>query len=101
MIATHQVEEEILELVDLAGEVSRSDLQGMVTALAAKLTADDPDQVSVSWHIEDVQEVDDSLSDEQARAVLRYAKRKHDATIGINWEVLQYHIDYLREQGEI
>lgn len=47
------------------------------------------DSISVSWHISDVQAVRPDLTDDQAREVLSYAKRKHDAEIGINWDVLK------------
>ena len=49
-----------------------------------------PDHViSISWSIQDVQSVREDLSDEQATEVLQYACRQHDASIGINWDVLE------------
>lgn len=35
---------------------------------------------------------------DQARRVLERAENNHDATIGINWEVLEYHLDEIREE---
>ena len=44
--------------------------------------------INCRWHIDDVREVRPELTDEQCRTVLRTAKRRHDANIGINWDVL-------------
>jgi hypothetical protein len=52
-------------------------------------------QIAAGWSIEDVQEIRPDLTDEQARKVLQAVERNHDATIGINWDVLQYHADKL------
>ena len=56
------------------------------------------DEISITWHIDDVKSLDDSLTDKQCREVLQMAKNKHDAIIGINWDTLQYHIDELRKK---
>ena len=48
--------------------------------------------ISITWTIEDVQELEPKTSDEQAKEVLRLALRNHDANEGINWEVLKYYI---------
>ncbi len=55
----------------------------------------DADEIAIVWHIDDVKEVRPDLTDEQCRAVLRQADERHDATIGINWEVLEIHADDL------
>lgn len=55
-----------------------------------------PDEIAIYWHIDDVQEVAPDLTDDQAREVLRRAKHYHDATIGINWDVLACHADDVR-----
>ena len=52
-------------------------------------------QIRVIWDVEDVQSVRRDLSDEQALQVLRTAKRRHDANVGINWDVLKIHADEL------
>ena len=54
-----------------------------------------PDTIEISWHIDDVKEVRPDLTDAQAREVLQEAKRRHDATIGIDWDVLAFHADDL------
>jgi hypothetical protein len=52
-------------------------------------------EIAVVWAIEDVQQVRGDLSDEQSFEVLKAARRYHDATIGINWEVLECHAQIL------
>lgn len=54
-----------------------------------------PDWMCAKWNILDVQENANLLSDEQAREVLAEADRCHDATIGINWDVLECHAQEL------
>ena len=51
--------------------------------------------ITVIWSKEDVLELRPDLTEEQAADVLVSADRRHDANIGINWEVLQFHADYL------
>ena len=46
-------------------------------------------QIAVIWGVEDVQEVRPDLTDEQAWEVLQQTDRKHDATLGINWDTLE------------
>ena len=55
-----------------------------------------PDEISISWHFADIQEVDDSLTNDEARQILQLIKKNHDATIGINWEVIEAWIDYFK-----
>ncbi len=45
--------------------------------------------IVIIWAIEDVQVVRPDLTDEQAAQVLEQVKQGHDASIGINWEVLE------------
>lgn len=54
------------------------------------------DEITIMWHIGDVKYLDDTLSDEECRRVLQYAKDEHNATIGINWEVLYGYIDIVK-----
>ena len=49
----------------------------------------DPDKISISWCVDDVMSVDKNISLEQAKEVLSLLKHKHDASIGINWDVIQ------------
>jgi hypothetical protein len=50
-----------------------------------------------TWHTDDVLYLNPQLSRDFARLVLQMAMDNHDATIGINWEILQFHIDRVLE----
>ena len=60
------------------------------------------DTISISWHIDDIREEykgAHKLTDDDCREILRRMKANHDATIGINWEVISVVTDfYLREK---
>jgi hypothetical protein len=56
--------------------------------------------IAAIWHIEDVQSERSDLTDEQCMEVLLECERRHDAGIGINWDVLCYHADNLFPQLE-
>ncbi len=58
-------------------------------------------QIAIIWSVEDVQEMDDSLDYDQAIKVLESLKKNHDATIGINWDVISDTITIMREAGEL
>ena len=60
-----------------------------------KQTVSLPDKITITWHIDDVKEIRPDLTDDQAREVLHQAKNRHDAGIGITWEVLAIHADGL------
>jgi hypothetical protein len=49
------------------------------------------------WHTDDVLSLNPKLSRDFARLVLQMAMDNHDATIGINWEVLKVYIDRVLE----
>ena len=51
--------------------------------------------IFIEWCIEDVKDVREDLDDDQAMEVLEYVKDRHDATMGITWETLQYAADHL------
>ena len=53
----------------------------------------DPNWMSSFWHVSDVQEIRQDLTDEQARDVLRFMEHYHDANIGINWDYIEACID--------
>jgi len=61
----------------------------------SKRTKPPTDTIEISWHIDDVKEVRPDLSDAQAREVLEHAKDQHDASVGVNWDVLTFHADDL------
>lgn len=52
-------------------------------------------QISIVWSVEDVQHMREDLTDEQAYQVLLLAKERHDANVGINWDVLDAWCDHL------
>jgi hypothetical protein len=55
------------------------------------------DVYSKIWHIDDVLSIDPNLSRNHARLVLRMAMDNHDASIGINWDVLKSYIQQVVE----
>jgi hypothetical protein len=56
------------------------------------------DTIEIRWHIDDVKSIADDLTDDECREVLHLAKKNHDATIGINWEVLEVWVDEVRSK---
>ena len=52
-------------------------------------------QIAIIWHIEDIQSIRSDLTDEQAYIVLQHLKENHDASLGINWEVIEIVADIL------
>ena len=83
-----------LNVPDDINELEIKDIQRQCQTIA------DPDSIAIFWSIEDVQEVARHLTDDQAREVLETAKRRHDANVGINWEVLETVADILFDQPE-
>lgn len=60
-----------------------------------------PDKIAVVWCVDDVIETDGSLTDQQARLVLQRLEEEHDATTGINWEVIEETIASMRYEGAL
>lgn len=56
------------------------------------------DEISITWDIEDVKSLDESLAVHDCRLVLASVERNHDAEIGVNWGVIQLEIDALKER---
>lgn len=52
------------------------------------------------WHVDDVLSLDDSLTREEAKEILESADHNHDASIGINWDVLETLIDNFKYDKE-
>lgn len=46
--------------------------------------------IDITWSYEDVMQEVPHLTKDQAMIVLGVIKERHDATVGINWEVIQY-----------
>jgi len=57
------------------------------------------------WHIDDVhaaaQDMDTTVTTEEAENILEAIANSHDCNIGINWEVFYYHIGMLKSQQDI
>ena len=62
------------------------------------------DSISIGWDIDDVREEarrkGQELTLDESRETLRLAKKNHDASIGINWEVLSIWIDFVINMRE-
>ncbi len=58
------------------------------------------DWITIKWHVDDVLDVREDLTREQAREVLHTLKRDHDAEIGINWDVIEAWADNLYPDPE-
>lgn len=69
---------------------------------------DDPkenkDSISIEWWIDDVhqvaEEMEITISDDEAREILRRIDRKHDANFGVNWEIIEIFINSYLEDKE-
>jgi hypothetical protein len=72
-----------------------------MTFVKVELQTELPDEIQISWHFTDVQEVDGTLTDDEARQVLNVIKKEHDACIGINWETIDIWIDFCKDSGVI
>ena len=57
-------------------------------------------QIAIIWDIDDVQSLRPDLDDNEAMQVLSAVDDKHDANIGINWDVIQFWADELYPQDE-
>ena len=49
---------------------------------------EDEPLLMVMWHKEDVGEVRPDLTDKQCVQVMRIIKERHDASVGVNWDVI-------------
>ena len=73
-------------------EVDIPDMASIEIAKYAVQRAFSPDWIADWWHIEDIREQYDGdgeysdLTDEQARKVLAWMKKCHDANVGYNWD---------------
>ena len=88
----------IIQEVTLGRSGQRWDDIDASTAIAhIQLLAGGSDTFYKTWHTDDVLSLNPQLSRDFARSVLQMAMHEHDATIGINWEVLQVYIDRVLE----
>ena len=61
----------------------------------AKFDTEDETGISIRWTIDDVRTQCSALDDDEAMEVLSYIERHHDATIGVNWDVIDSAIEHL------
>ena len=57
-----------------------------------------PDSMEIVWCVEDVKSIASDLTDDECRQVLSLAKESHDATVGVNWDVLEVWASEVRSQ---
>jgi hypothetical protein len=81
--------------IDLPRHMSETELRSRISMLTSQ------DWLANFWSIDDVKEVADDLTDEQCREVLRRVEHNHDANIGINWEVLEFHADCVNNESTV
>lgn len=58
------------------------------------------ESISITWHIDDVLSTDGSLTREEAMNILLDIKNNHDASIGVNWDVIEQYIIYFIKEKE-
>lgn len=56
------------------------------------------DMIADCWHIDDLQYLDDTLTDDEARAILQQAWAERDAGVGFNWHIMEEHIERFRRE---
>jgi hypothetical protein len=54
-------------------------------------------KICIEWYVDDILSLDPSLTEEECMIILQNARDSHDANIGINWDVLQFHINEFKE----
>jgi hypothetical protein len=79
----------LIEQFLLANELNTGDLRRYCNQV--------DQQIAIIWHIEDVHQANKTLkygalSDEEALLILGNVERYHDATQGISWETITWHI---------
>ena len=67
--------------------------------MSRTITLED-DEIAIIWSVADVLEIRPDLSQDQAEDVLLLADKKHDACIGINWDVLGFHANWMFPEQE-
>lgn len=85
-------------LIDMAQSVA--DRFGLDLALVREeLESHWQDKIATLWQVEDVQSLDESLTDEQAVAILKDVADNFDAEQGINWDAISASIDKFNRDG--
>lgn len=90
-------------------ELTASEQQAAKKAYADLDDLIDGNAIASVWYIEDVKSLqededefteEERITDDEARQVLKLADSEHDATVGINWDVLRAWLDYVRELAQ-
>ena len=55
-------------------------------------------KITISWSVEDVLSLDDSLTTYQFIEGLDIAEKHHDANYGISWDTLSIYIEDVKEE---
>jgi hypothetical protein len=56
-------------------------------------------KITISWNVEDVLSLDDTLTTDQCIEVLDMAEKNHDANYGISWDTLSSYIEDVKEES--
>ena len=82
------------ELVEFEGETLGDTLTNLITEVKRlrEELAYYKDNCTIVWMPEDVLTLDDTLTDEQVSWVLERMEHKHDATLGISWDTVEFWI---------
>ena len=55
-------------------------------------------KITISWNVEDVLSLDNTLTIDQCIEVLDMARDNHDANYGISWDTLSSYIDEVKPE---
>ena len=58
-------------------------------------------KITISWNVEDVLSLDNTLTIDQCIEVLDMARDSRDANYGISWDTLSCCIDEVKEQDKL
>ena len=73
-------------------------IAGLLERTAADIT--EREWITIEWHVDDVLDMREDLTKDQARKVLHALKREHDACLGINWDVILCTADHYYPEEE-
>jgi hypothetical protein len=108
---THTNQSTTTEFLDGIATWKTPELQRALETIRRELrNRTDADFITILWQVDDVQAQRPDLTTAQCRQVLKALERNHDATIGINWDVIDcvandcfpapHNLAELREQAE-
>lgn len=87
------------DVCDCLGIDRESNQASIIYVRASSEDIPNVNEIAIIWHIDDVKSLDLELDDEQCREVLIRAKDKHDANLGINWNVLEHYAQCVRSEA--